>query len=62
MKPFTVIAALVLLIMAAMHAYRAYTGLDLVVAGHAIPIFVSWICTGVAGFLGIALFFEARHS
>ncbi|MGA7675873.1 MAG: hypothetical protein WCA78_12620 [Rhizomicrobium sp.] len=57
-KPFTVIAALFLLVVAAAHAYRAYAGLDLVVAGHAIPIVVSWVCAAVTAILGIMLFVE----
>jgi lipopolysaccharide export LptBFGC system permease protein LptF len=57
-KPFTIIAALLLFVVAAAHAYRAYAGLDLIVAGHAIPILASWICAVVAAFLGIMLFVE----
>ena len=57
-KPFTMIAALLLLVVAAAHAYRAYAGLDLIVAGHAISILTSWICAVVAAFLGIMLFVE----
>ncbi len=58
MKPFTVIAALLLLVVAAAHAYRAYAGLDLVVASHVIPVWVSWACAAVTAFLGIMLFVE----
>ncbi|MDE2134903.1 MAG: hypothetical protein KGJ49_09910 [Alphaproteobacteria bacterium] len=58
MKPFTVVAALLLLVVAAAHAYRAYAGLDLVVASHLIPIWASWACAAVAAFLGIMLFVE----
>ena len=58
MKPFTIIAALFLLVVAAAHAYRAYYGLNLIVAGHDIPILVSWIATAVCAILGIMLFVE----
>jgi hypothetical protein len=57
-KPFTIIAALFLLVVAAAHAYRAYAGLDLVVAGHAIPIVVSWVAAAVTAILGLMLFVE----
>jgi hypothetical protein len=55
-KSFVVVlSALVLLLIAVAHAYRAYAGLDVVVAGHAIPILASWICAGVTALLGILL-------
>ena len=57
-KPFTVISALLFLVIAAAHAYRAYAGLDVVVAGHAIPIVASWACAAVTAILGIMLFVE----
>jgi hypothetical protein len=50
-----VLSALLFLVIAAAHAYRAYAGLDVVVAGHAIPILASWICAGVTAVLGILL-------
>ena len=58
MKVFTIISAVVFLLIAAAHAYRAYAGLDVVVAGHVIPVLASWICAGVTAFLGIMLFVE----
>jgi hypothetical protein len=57
-KPFTIIAALLLLVIAAAHGYRAYYGIDVVVAGHMIPIWASWVCTAVTAILGIMLFVE----
>jgi len=57
-KPFTVIAAILLLLVAAAHAYRAYAGLDFIFAGHVVPILASWICAGVTAVLGIMLFVE----
>lgn len=57
-KPFTTVAALLLLVIAAAHAYRAYAGLDLVVASHVIPIGISWIAAAVCAGLGIMLFVE----
>jgi len=57
-KPFTIIAALLLLVIAACHAYRAYAGLDFVFAGFAVPIVGSWIAAAVTALLGIMLFVE----
>jgi hypothetical protein len=57
-KPFTIIAALLLLAIAAGHAARAYYGLDLVAAGHIVPIWASWACAGVLAFLGVMVFVE----
>jgi len=57
-KPFTIIAAILLLVVAVAHAYRAYYGLDLVFASHVIPIYASWVCAAVTAFLGLMLFVE----
>ena len=50
-----VLSALIFLLIAVAHAYRAYAHIDIVVAGHAIPILASWICAGVTAVLGILL-------
>lgn len=55
-----IISALVFLVIAAAHAYRAYSGVDMTVAQHAVPIMVSWVCAGVAGLLAILLLAFAR--
>jgi hypothetical protein len=60
MKPFTIISALLLLVIAAAHAYRAYAGLPVIVNDMQIPILASWICAGVAAILGIMLFVERK--
>jgi uncharacterized integral membrane protein len=57
-KPFTVITALLLLLIAAAHAYRAYAGLDFVFGSFHPPIMASWIVAAVAAILGIMLFVE----
>ena len=58
MKPFTIIAAILLLAIAACHAYRAYYGLDLIIASQVIPIAASWVAAAVCAILGIMLFVE----
>lgn len=60
-KPFTHIAGLVLLVVAAVHAYRLYAGLTIVAAGHDIPMWVSWPGAIVAALLGLMVFVEARR-
>jgi hypothetical protein len=60
-RPFSHIAGLVLLIVAAAHAYRLYAGLTLVVAGHDIPMWVSWPAAIVAAIVGLMVFAEARR-
>jgi len=60
-KPFTHVAALVLLAVAAVHAYRLYFGLSVVIADHSVPLWVSWPGAIVAALLGLMLFVEARR-
>lgn len=62
MKVFTVLTALLLLLIAAAHGYRAYTGMEVVVATHMIPVWASWVCAGVLAFLGLMLFVEMGGS
>jgi len=57
MKPFTTIAGVLFLVIAAVHAYRLYTGFAITAAGYAIPVPWSW--AGVA--LGVMLLSEARR-
>lgn len=62
MKPFTTIAALILLIAAAVHAWRFFTGAIAVsVAGHVVPVWASAPGAVLAAFLGVALLMEARR-
>jgi hypothetical protein len=60
-KPFTTIAAIMFLLAAALHAYRIYSGFSLVVHGHAIPVWGSWVGVAVAAFLGVMLIRESRR-
>lgn len=61
-KPFSHIAALVLLIVAVAHVYRLYADFTVVVAGHDIPLWVSWPAVIVAAILAIMVFREAQRS
>lgn len=55
-----VVSALLFLVIAAAHAYRAYAGIEVTVAHHLVPIMCSWACAGVTGLLGILLLAFAR--
>jgi uncharacterized integral membrane protein len=57
-KPFTIIAAILLLAVAICHAYRAYAGLDFIFWTTHIPIMASWVAAAVTAFLALMLFVE----
>lgn len=61
MKPFTTLAAVVLLIVAAAHVFRIYSGLSVVIGGYPIPMWVSWLGAAGAGVLGVMLLVERRR-
>ena len=58
MKPFTIIAAILLLLVAACHAYRAYAGLAFVFGTFSVPIVASWVIAAVLAFIALMLFVE----
>ncbi|HUO98873.1 MAG TPA: hypothetical protein VMU01_09400 [Rhizomicrobium sp.] len=55
-----VLSALVLLLVAAAHAYLAYAGLAITVGKFAVPMLARWICVGVTGVLGLGLLFSRK--
>lgn len=61
MKPFTTIAALILLFIAAVQAFRAFTGIDVVIDGFHVPVIASWVAAGLIGLVGLMAFNEARR-
>ena len=61
MKPFTVIAGLLFLLLAAVHAYRLYAPFPAVIADHVIPQMASWVFLGVGLIFGVMLLSEARR-
>lgn len=61
MKPFTALAALLLLAVALAQAARAYMGLDVVISDYHVPVVASWIVAGITGFLSLMLFVEGRR-
>ena len=60
-RPFTLIAAIIFLLMAVVHVYRLLTHFQVIVGSHAIPQSVSWIAILVTGGLSVMLFREARR-
>ncbi|MGC9954760.1 MAG: hypothetical protein ABSD21_10830 [Rhizomicrobium sp.] len=58
MKPFTIISAILFLLIAACHAYRAYAGIDFIFGTFHVPIVASWVAAAVTAFLGLMLFVE----
>ena len=59
-KPFTMLAALLLVVVAAAHAYRIYSGIDITIDGQMVPIWANWAGAAVAGFLALMLVVEAK--
>lgn len=60
-RPFTLIAALIFLLMAVLHVYRLFTEFQVIVGSHTIPQAVSWVGIIVTGGLSWMLFREARR-
>jgi len=61
MKPFTTLAVVLLALIALVHLYRVVRGLEVVVAGTTIPIWVSIVGLVVAGGLSFMVWREARR-
>ena len=59
MKPFTMLAALVFLVVAAVHAYRVYAAWTIVVGPYDIPMWVSYGGVILPLILSFLLFREA---
>ena len=59
-KPFTLIAAVLFLIVAAVHLYRLYSGFEVVIDAYVVPHAASWLGAAIAGPIGVMLLGEAR--
>ncbi len=59
-RPFTMIAALIFLVMALVHAYRLATHFQVVMGSHVIPQWVSWVGLVVPAILAWGLWKEAK--
>lgn len=60
-NPFTVIAAIIFLLMALLHAYRIATHFQVIIGSHTIAQGVSWVAVVVLAALSYGLFKEARR-
>ena len=61
MKTFVVIlSALVFLVIAALHVYRIYAGIPVLVGSFAVPMAGSWYAAIATGLLGLLLLIFAR--
>jgi hypothetical protein len=61
MKPFTLIAAVIFALMAALHAYRLVAHFQVIVGSHTIAQAISWVGVIFAAVLSYGLFREARR-
>lgn len=59
-KPFTLIAALIFLAMALLHAYRLMTHFQVIFGSHTIPQWASWVGLIVPAILSWMLFKESK--
>ena len=60
-RPFTLLAAILLLVIAIAHLLRIVDGWQVTVADSIVPLWVSWIALVVSGGLSVMLFREARR-
>ena len=60
-RPFTLLAALLLFVVALGHGYRIMNNWDVIIGPHNIPMIGSWIGGIVAAFLGVMLLREASR-
>lgn len=61
MRPFTMLAAILFLAFAAIHAYRLFANnFDIIIGGHDVPLMASWGFLAVGLVLGLMLLTESR--
>ena len=59
-RPFTVIAALLLAVIAMGQATRAFLNIDVAIGDFHVPIIGSWVAAAIAGLISVMLFREAQ--
>lgn len=59
-RPFTMLAAVIFLLMALVHALRLVTDFQVIVGSHALPQWASIVGIAVTGLLSLMLFRESR--
>jgi hypothetical protein len=60
-RPFTMLAALIFLVMAVAHAYRIVTHFQIVLGSHTIALAISWVAIVVTLVMAWGLYREARR-
>ncbi|HET7816765.1 MAG TPA: hypothetical protein VFK58_04240 [Sphingomicrobium sp.] len=60
-KPFTMLAAVIFLLMALVHVLRLVTDFQVIVGTHALPQWASIVAIAVTGLLSVMLFRESRR-
>jgi len=60
-RPYTMIAGIILLVVAAAHLLRIVDGWRVTIADSIIPMSVSYVAVVIAGFIGAMLLREARR-
>ncbi|HEY5721776.1 MAG TPA: hypothetical protein VIT45_05590 [Allosphingosinicella sp.] len=61
MKPFTTIAVIMLALLALVHVFRFVRGLEIVVNGNSVPLWVSAVVALVAATLSLMIWRESRR-
>lgn len=61
MKPFTTVAVMVLALFALVHVFRLIRGLEVLVAGHPVPLWASAVGAVVAGGLALMVWRESHR-
>ena len=60
-RPFTLIAAIIFLVMGLVHVYRLLTHFQIIIGSHVIGLGVSWLALAVTLAMALLLFREARR-
>ena len=60
-RPFTTVAAIVFTVVALVHLYRLFTGFQVILGSHTIPMWVSYFGVLVPGLLAYMLIKESRR-
>jgi hypothetical protein len=60
-RPFTMLAALIFLVMAVAHAYRIVTHFQIVLGSHTIALAISWVAIVVTLVMAWGLYRESRR-
>jgi hypothetical protein len=60
-RPFTLLVAFFLLVLAGLQGTRALLGIEVTVAGHAIPVTASWAAFAILLFMGLMVLAEMKR-